>query len=74
MLNPYMRYISEEKCIVGRHLLACRRELAEGKICLALGVAIRLAFSHRVQCETALKVLCLRSSMLVSGRDNLYAT
>ncbi len=31
MLNPYMRYISEEKCIVGRRHLACRRELAEGK-------------------------------------------
>ncbi len=30
MLNPYTRYISEEKCIIGWHHLACRRELAEG--------------------------------------------
>ncbi len=31
MLNPYTRYISEEKCIVGRRHLACMRELAEGE-------------------------------------------
>ncbi len=30
MLNPYMRVISDEKCIAGRRHLACRRELAEG--------------------------------------------
>ncbi len=30
MLNPYMRCISEEKCIVGRRQLACKHELAEG--------------------------------------------
>ncbi len=29
MLNPYMRYISEENYIVGRRHLACRHELAE---------------------------------------------
>ncbi len=40
MLNPYMRYISEEKCIVGRRHLACRRELAEGK------------HSFRTRCES----------------------
>ncbi len=28
MLNPYMRYISEEKCIASQRHLACRRELA----------------------------------------------
>ncbi len=31
MLNPYMRYISEEKYIVGWCHLACRSELAEGE-------------------------------------------
>ncbi len=40
MLNPFTRYISEEKCIVGQRLLACRRELAEGEQ------------SFRAQCES----------------------
>ncbi len=31
LLNPHTRRISEEKYIVGRRPLACRRELAEGK-------------------------------------------
>ncbi len=31
MLDPYTRYISEEKYIVGWRHLACRRELAEGE-------------------------------------------
>ncbi len=31
MLNPFTRYISEEKYIVVRIHLVCRRELAEGE-------------------------------------------
>ncbi len=31
MINPYTRYISEEKYIVGRHHLACWSDLAEGE-------------------------------------------
>ncbi len=42
MLNPYMRYISEEKCIVGRRLLACRCELVEGE------------HSFRARCESTI--------------------
>ncbi len=30
-LMLYMRYKSEEKCIVGRRHLACKHELAEGE-------------------------------------------
>ncbi len=43
MLNPYMRYISEEKCIVGRRHLACRCELAEGE------------HSFRARCESTVR-------------------
>ncbi len=40
MLNPHTRHISKEKYIVGRHHLACRRELAEGE------------HSFRTRCES----------------------
>ncbi len=52
MLNPYTRYISEEKCIVGWRHLACRRELAEGEqsFCARCESYVR----HRAQCGTAL--------------------
>ncbi len=61
MLNPYTRYISEEKCIVGRCHLMCRHELAEGNtffrtLCESTIRCDSLSL-HRAQCETALTIL-----------------
>ncbi len=47
-LNPNMRYMSEEKCIVWRHLV-CRRELA--------GVKAPFVGEHHTQCEPDLRFL-----------------
>ncbi len=49
MLNPYTRYISEEKYIVGWRHLVCRHELAEGEQ------------SFRARCEST---VCQRFALL----------
>ncbi len=54
------KIMSEGKCIVGRRHLAYRRELAKGEQSFRARcerIKIRLAFSHRTQCETAFMVM-----------------
>ncbi len=62
MLNPYTRYISEEKYIVGRRHLACRRELAEGEQ------------SFRALCESTIVSDSPRFFALRSVWNGLYFT
>ncbi len=55
-----MKIMSEGKCIVGRRHLAYRHELAKGEQSFRARcerIKIRLAFSHRTQCETAFMVM-----------------
>ncbi len=51
-----MKYVSEEQYIVGWRHLACSRELAEGEQSFHARFICDPLFSHRAQCETALRL------------------
>ncbi len=56
-LMLYMRYISEEKCIVGRRHLACKHELAEGEhsFCAQCESTVRLRFASPFRISSSVK-------------------